>query len=63
MAKGELQPQELSTARGNFQTVLVNLATGQSRVLDHAEAARAVADTIRQQASSGELLVQTSSAL
>jgi hypothetical protein len=34
MAKHDTQPQELSTARGNFLTVLVNLATGQSRVLN-----------------------------
>jgi hypothetical protein len=52
MAKHDLQPQELSTARGNFLTVLLNLATGQSRVLDDAEAARAAADATRRQANS-----------
>lgn len=60
----ETQPQELSTGRENFLTVLVNLATGQSRILDDAEAARAAADAARRQADgSGQLRVLTSSAL
>lgn len=51
MAKHDSQPQELSTARGNFLTVLLNLATGQSRVLDGAEAAQAGADATGRQAN------------
>ncbi len=64
MTEYETQPQELSTARGNFLTVLINLATGQSRVLNDAETARAAADATRRQADkSSDLLVLTSSAL
>ncbi len=63
MAQPDPQPRELSTARGNFLTVLVNLASGQSRVLDNAEAARAAADATRRMAGSSELLVLTSSTL
>jgi hypothetical protein len=64
MAKDDPQPQELSTARGNFLTVLLNLATGQSRVLDDAETARAAADAARRQATrTGDVLLLSSSAL
>jgi hypothetical protein len=64
MAKHDPQPQELSTARGNFMTVLLNLATGQSRILDDAEAARAAADATRRQAnSSSGVRMLSSSAL
>jgi hypothetical protein len=45
------QPQVLSTARGNFLAVLVNLVTGQSLVLDDAGAARAAADATGRQAN------------
>ncbi|HEV3320604.1 MAG TPA: hypothetical protein VG147_00250 [Solirubrobacteraceae bacterium] len=51
MTKDEIQPQEFSTTRGNFLTVLLNLATGQSRILSDAEAARAAADATRRQAN------------
>jgi hypothetical protein len=58
------QPRELSTARGNFLTVLVNFATGQSRVLDDAETARAAADATRRQAGQcGDVLLLSSRAL
>jgi hypothetical protein len=62
MTKPDRQPQELSTARGNFLTVLVNLATGQSRVLDGAEAARAGAEATGRQAnrSSGVRMLSSS---
>lgn len=51
MTRDQTPPQELSTTRGNFLTVLLNLATGQSRILSDAEAARAAADATRRQAS------------
>ncbi|MGA2164144.1 MAG: hypothetical protein ABSH36_06715 [Solirubrobacteraceae bacterium] len=51
MTKDQAQPQELSTTRGNFLTVLLNLATGQSRILSDVEAARAAADATRRQAN------------
>ncbi|GEM_PF-2139991 len=62
MTDRDLQPRELSTARGNFLTVLVNLATGQSRVLSDAEAARAAADATGRQAnrSSGLRMLSSS---
>jgi hypothetical protein len=64
MSSNEAQPQELSTGRGNFLTVLLNLATGQSRILDDAEAARAAADATRRQANrTGDVLLLSSSAL
>jgi hypothetical protein len=64
MPEHETQPQEHSTARGNFLTVLINLSTGQSRILDDAETARAAADATRRQADkNSDLLVLTSSAL
>jgi hypothetical protein len=64
MTQRDPQPQELSTARGNFLTVLVNLATGQSRVLDDAGAARAAADATGRQANgSSGLRMLSSSAL
>jgi hypothetical protein len=50
MAEHDAQPRQLSTARGNFLTVLVNLATGQARTLDDAEAARAGTDATGGQA-------------
>jgi len=63
MAKHDPQPEELSTARGNFLTVLLNLATGQSRILDGAEAARAGADATGRQANrSGGVRMLSSSA-
>jgi hypothetical protein len=43
-------PQELSTARGNSLTVLLNLATGQTRILNDAEAAKAAAEPSRRHA-------------
>ena len=52
MPKYETQPQELSTTRDNFLTVMIDLSTGQSRVLDDAETARAAADATRRQADS-----------
>jgi len=62
MAEHDPHPQELSTASGNFLTVLVNLATGRSRVLDDAEAARAAADATSRQAngSSGVRMLSSS---
>ena len=64
MTRHETQPQELSTGRGNCLTVLINLAAGQSHVLDDAEAARAAADATRRQANrSSDLLVLSSSVL
>jgi len=64
MPKHETQPREFSTARDNFLTVLIDLAAGQSRILDDAEAARAAADATRRQADkNSDLLVLTSSAL
>jgi hypothetical protein len=60
----ETQPQELSTARDNFLTVMIDLSTGQSRVLDNAETARAAADATRRQADNkSALLVLASSTL
>jgi hypothetical protein len=64
MSENETQPRELSTARGNFLTVLIDLARGQSRILNDSEAARAAADATRRQADrDSDLLVLTSSAL
>lgn len=64
MTKDEIQPQELSTTRGNFLTVLLNLATGQSRILSDAEAARSAADATRRQANrDNSLRMLSSSAL
>jgi hypothetical protein len=65
MTEHKPQPQELSTGRGNFLTVLVNLATGQNRILDDAETARAAADATRRQADKSSQLrvLTTSSAL
>ncbi len=63
MAKHDAQPQEQSTARGNFLTVAINLATGQSRALDDAETARAAAEAARRQADkNGGVLMLGSSA-
>jgi hypothetical protein len=64
MPEYETQPQELSTSRDNFLTVTINLSTGQSRVLNGAETARAAADaTGRQADNKSALLVLASSAL
>lgn len=64
MSEYEAQPLELSTARGNFLTVVIDLAKGQSRVLNDSEAARAAADATRRQADrNSDLLILTSSAL
>jgi hypothetical protein len=63
MPEYETQPQELSTTRGNFLTVMIDLSTGQSRILDDAETARAAADATRRQADcKSALLVLASSA-
>jgi hypothetical protein len=63
MSRDETEPRELTTGRGNFMTVLLNLATGQVRVLDDAEAANAAAEATRRQASTtGEVLLLSSSA-
>jgi hypothetical protein len=64
MTRQEAQPQELSTARGNFLTVLANFATGQSRVLDDAETTREAAEATRRQAdkSNGLLMLSSSAA-
>jgi len=64
MTGHEAQPQELSTARGNFLMVSINLATGKTRVLDDAEAAHAATDATRRRADKhSDLLVLSSSAL
>jgi hypothetical protein len=63
MTSQEIQPQGLSTGRGNFLAVMLNLATGQTQVLDDAEAARAAAEATRRQASrSSDLLMLSTSA-
>jgi hypothetical protein len=62
MTSQETQPQELSTGRGNFLTVMLNLATGQARVLNDAETARAAADATRRQADRSDLLMLSTSA-
>jgi hypothetical protein len=58
------QQHELSSARGNFLTVLIDLATGQTRTMDDAEAVREAAEATRRQAdkSGGLLLLSSSSA-
>jgi hypothetical protein len=64
MSDSEIQPQELSTGRGNFMTVLIDLVSGQSHVLSDAEIACAAAEAARRQASrSGDLLMLSSGAL
>lgn len=64
MPEYETQPQELSTSRDNSLTVMINLSTGQSRVLNDAETARAAADATRRQADNqSALFVLASSAL
>ncbi|MDX6704630.1 MAG: hypothetical protein QOI48_476 [Solirubrobacteraceae bacterium] len=44
------RPQELSSARGNFAVVRIDLVTGQSRVLNDADSAQEAAEATRRAA-------------
>lgn len=63
MSDPDIQPRELSTGRGNFLSVLLNLATGGVRVLSDAEAEGEAAEATRRATSEGgELRILTTSA-
>ncbi len=59
----DFQPKEFSTARGNFLSVLLNLATGHVRVLSNPKAARETAEATRRASrEGGNLRMLTTSA-